>query len=194
MPLCYYYYWHWYCYACSLSENSLKNQGSWMESSTPAQSRAFASVCKSAAFYSLQPVSVSVPHPWKFQPCLLHCICLGWHSGLNHVSVLTLQVGCVSPASLLGVQLWGGETGWCCNSRHCGLEAGTLLPIRIKWRTLALHFQHSVCLGLWSWAQCTVIIERVIQHFHSLLVHLGSLECCPKDIFYSGMCIYSCTW
>lgn len=141
-----------------------------MESSTPAQIRAFAYVSKSAAFYSLQPVSVSVPHPWKFQLCLLHCICLGWHSGLNHISVLTLQVGCVSPPSLLTVQLWGGETGWCCNSRHCGLEAGTLLPIRIKWRTLALHFQHSVCLGRWSWAQCTVIIERVIQHFHSLFV------------------------
>lgn len=51
-----------------------------------------------------------------------------------------IQVWCVSPVMLLAIRLWGGEAVWYSNSRHCGLEAGTLLLIRIKWWMLALQF------------------------------------------------------
>lgn len=76
-----------------------------------------------SCFNSLQPVSVSVPHP------KLHCICSGWHSWLNYMTEFAPQVCFVSPVSSLAAPLWDGQTVWCCNTRHCGLEAGTPCPL-----------------------------------------------------------------
>lgn len=96
------------------------------------------SICiclEGSCLYRLQPVSVSVT-PMGIRSEI-------FPAALLHLPLRTKLSFIIQPSAFvvhLCVALGCGAVGWCCNSRHCGLEAGTLLPIRIKQWTLALHF------------------------------------------------------
>lgn len=124
--------------------SSLKLWGGGIVSITPAQSQSFAPAWNSVAFAACNQCRSPSQRNGNSILSSRYYICLGW----NWNSFIDHSPG-ISCSSCRATRPRAAEMEWRRNSRHCGLEAGRLLLIRLKQWMLALHFfSHSICLAL----------------------------------------------